>query len=167
MLLLNSTLAPRREYYPKDKRYQRRAFWEPNVAAYIQHDGFEPAVDAIIGKSERLSQFAAETAAHPTTKKQPGISYLRERAHWRRSIFESPDTLSQPIVRLEDQPYDPRDWLRTSKRVSNVREVVALPRERPESIYTTRDLAGLLERWSSIVDMQAHSVAMILENTFP
>ncbi|KAI9374594.1 hypothetical protein BJX61DRAFT_540599 [Aspergillus egyptiacus] len=148
ILVSISNLTPIREYYPKDKRCQQTVHWEALLTANIQHEGYQKVVDAIVNKSERLSQFTKEP--HPARKTQAKTVHLHERAHWRRSIYETPDTLSQQIARPEDLPYSSRDGWCTSKRISNLREVVTLLQQQPTSIHTTQSLAGLLGSWPSI-----------------
>ncbi|CBF79793.1 hypothetical protein AN7637.2 [Aspergillus nidulans FGSC A4] len=144
-----ASLTPRREYYPKVKRRQQRVFWNPHLTANIQHEGFYPLVEVIIKRSEILSRFSTKQADSINESTMPvSISHLRERAHRRRSIFEAFD-FSQPAL-AEDTPYVARDGWSSSRRVTNVREVVTLLLNEPSAIHTTRNLMGLLESWPSI-----------------
>ncbi|KAL3476926.1 hypothetical protein BJX99DRAFT_258041 [Aspergillus californicus] len=145
-----ASLTPRREYYPKNKRSQQTVIWRPELTANIQHEGFQGAVDAIISHAERLEQFTTVTVKSTPKTQATTPLHLRERAIWRRSIYESPDTLPLPITRPEDRPYASRDGWCTSKRRSNVCEVVTLLRQQPGLIHTTRRLSGLLSGWTSV-----------------
>ncbi|KAL4745958.1 hypothetical protein BDW72DRAFT_198161 [Aspergillus terricola var. indicus] len=149
ILLRIASLTPRREYYPKIKRCQQTVFWDPHLTANIQHEGFYSLVDAIIKKSEVLSRFSTKKAGSINEPTMPAsTSHLRERAHRRRSIFEAFDS-SHPAL-TEDIPYVARDGWSSSRRVTNVREVVTLLLNEPSAIHTTRDLMGLLENWPTI-----------------
>ncbi|KAL4920688.1 hypothetical protein BDW62DRAFT_198579 [Aspergillus aurantiobrunneus] len=147
-----ANLTPQREYYPKDKQCQQTVSWDPHLTANIQHEGFYSVVDAIIKRSDRLSQFSPDTT-HTYSEKSTiatRSNHLLERAQWRRSIFEPSDTLCLQPIQPEDVHYVSRDGWCTSKRTNNVREVVALLRKQPPSIHTTRDLMGLFGSWPSI-----------------
>ncbi|KAL4782195.1 hypothetical protein BJX76DRAFT_359187 [Aspergillus varians] len=149
ILMSIAGLTPRRNYYPKDKRCQQTISWDPHLTANIQHEGYQVVVDAIVKKSHRLSQFS-EVTSHTLPEISKNTTHLCERAQWRRSIFESSDTLSAQIVRPKDVPYLSRDGWSTSQRLSNIREVVTLLLKQPASIHTTRNIVGLLEKWQSI-----------------
>ncbi|KAL4873947.1 hypothetical protein BDV12DRAFT_191814 [Aspergillus spectabilis] len=148
-LMALAGLTPRREYYPKDKQCQQTVSWSLHLTATIQHEGFQGVVDAIIVKSERLAQFNTPTM-NPLPKSPANTIYLRERALWRRSIFEAADTLTRQASPPEDIPYVSRDGWSASKPTSNVSEVVTLLRRRPSKLCTTRDLVCMLESWKSI-----------------
>ncbi|KAL4903827.1 hypothetical protein BDW74DRAFT_185914 [Aspergillus multicolor] len=128
-------LTPQRQYYPKGTR------------SNIQHDGFYPVVDAILKRSDLLSQFS-NLKLGPTENSLTtpvNTSHLRERAQRRRAIFEAPG--SSQVFQPEDVLYVSRDAWYTSEAANNVRDIVTLLQKQPSSITTTRDLIGLLESW--------------------
>ncbi len=150
ILVSIAKLTPLRNYYPKDKRCQQIVSWDSHLTANIQHGGFQVAVDAIVKKSRRLSQFSGDVL-HSTLPEIPkNTVHLCERAQWRRSLFESSDVLSEKLVQPKDTLYVSRDGLAAPEKVRNLREIVALLRKQPASMHTTRDIVGLLEKWELI-----------------
>ncbi|KAL4806252.1 hypothetical protein BDV18DRAFT_160319 [Aspergillus unguis] len=142
-----ANLAPRRNYYPKDKRCQQTVTWDPNLTAHIQHEEFQAVVGSIVKKSQRLSRFFPDSP-HQTLAMNTDL--LCQRARWRRSLFESSDMLSPEPDRPKDFVYTPRDGWQPSERIANVREVVTLLCKQPESIHTTRNLVEVFEQWQNI-----------------
>ncbi|KAH8424803.1 uncharacterized protein LDX57_002546 [Aspergillus melleus] len=139
-----SNLTPQREFYPKDKKSQQTVHWDSHLTVAIQHDAYQPLVEAIVRKSERLSLFSKQNG--PVAEQNDlTVTHLRERAQWRRSIYERSDTMLPQSVSTMDTPYISRDRLSASQRISNVREVVELLIQRPLSISTTPDLTGALQ----------------------
>ncbi|KKK23305.1 hypothetical protein ARAM_007454 [Aspergillus rambellii] len=102
-----------------------------------------------MNKSQRLSQFHSE-GAEPIINVSGNLTHLRERARWRRSIYERTGALTKESMQPKDLEYLSRDSWVTNSRISNVREVVTLLLEQPSSIHTTQNLMGLLEEWSAI-----------------
>ncbi|RDW74456.1 uncharacterized protein DSM5745_07118 [Aspergillus mulundensis] len=147
-LIQIARLTPERAYYPKDKKCQQTVSWDPDLTPNIQHEGFYPVVDAILRKSNQLSEFSIKQTDTPNNSTMPAnTSHLRERAQRRRSAFEAAGSL--PPVEAEDVPYCSRDGWSMPRRVTNVREVVSLIREQRSLIHTTRDLIKLFESWPS------------------
>lgn len=150
ILVSIAKLTPHRTYYPKDKRCQQIVSWDSHLTANIQHEGFQVAVEVIIKKSQRLSQFNGDVPNFILPETPKNTVHLCERAQWRRSLFESSDTLSEKPVQPKDTPYVSRDGWAAPEKVRNLREIVTLLRKQPASIHTTRDIVGLLEKWELI-----------------
>lgn len=155
MLMSLSSLTPRREYYPKEKKRQQTVHWNYDLTTTIQHDSYQQVVDSIIEKSQRLSLFQAGVTNPNKIVKSVGEAHLRERALWRRSIYERPNILSRGPDQPPDMIYISRDSRPIpdtdgSKRMAKVREILNLLKQRPNSINTTLDLASLLNNWPFI-----------------
>lgn len=155
ILMTLSNLTPRREYYPKDKKRQQNVHWNSRLTTTIQHDAYPLVVGSIIKKSERLSLFHVGVT-DPKIDRSRGEAHLRERARWRRSFYERPDIMLLPLSHPQDIVYLARDGQsisqNSSRRSSNVREIIRLLSERPPSINTTAivDLTSILQRWPVI-----------------
>ncbi|KAL3460831.1 hypothetical protein BJX64DRAFT_289961 [Aspergillus heterothallicus] len=144
-----SNLTPRREYYPANKRCQQIVHWDAELPTRIQSDEFQTAVEKLIAKSNRLSQFST-SSTQITLKIEANDALLHERARWRQSIYASPEDSRRELTRPGDLPYVSRDHWCTSKATSNVCEMVTLLRHKPSAIHTTRKLLDLLESWPYI-----------------
>jgi Protein of unknown function (DUF3638)/Protein of unknown function (DUF3645) len=149
MLQNIASLTPRRHYYPKNLRRQQRVSWDPNLTMTIQHDAYQGIVDSIVNKSQRLWLFHMNAAAPGIDDREPTSQHLCERAHWRRSTYERPDTFSSGES-VPDFAYNARGKWAKSGRVSNVREILTLLRRRPASIHTTPHLGDILREWPII-----------------
>ncbi|THC92491.1 hypothetical protein EYZ11_008029 [Aspergillus tanneri] len=144
-----STLTPRREYYPKGRKCQQSVFWDPKLTTTIQHDGYKTVVDSIVEKSEILSLFHLEIGNHNMDTWSSAI-HLQERARWRRSIYERRGIFFAEPDSPQDLPYATRDGWTSSRRTSNVSEVVTLLRKRPLSLRTTPKLVEIFQKWPVI-----------------
>ncbi|OGM48391.1 hypothetical protein ABOM_003402 [Aspergillus bombycis] len=144
-----SALTPKRVYYPKERKSQQTVHWEPQLTITIQHDAYMPIIDRIVKKSERLEAF--ELNVPNTTIETPlAVPHLRDRAYWRRSLYERPGLISPPVTPPLDLLYIARDRWRSSKRSSNVREIVHLLKQKPSYVHTTSKLVNILEGWPLI-----------------
>ncbi|KAH8698926.1 hypothetical protein BGW36DRAFT_406791 [Talaromyces proteolyticus] len=146
-----ASLAPRRGYYPEHKQVQQTVHWNANLTTTIQNDAFEPVVDAIIAKSDRLSLFHQQVSEPPTdTPAIDGppstIPHLRQRAIWRRFLYERPGILYPEPFLTSDTKYISRDGRLFSSRLHNVREIVGLVKQRPNLVHTTKSLIDLLNQ---------------------
>ncbi|KAE8402926.1 hypothetical protein BDV37DRAFT_294915 [Aspergillus pseudonomiae] len=149
ILSMISALTPRRVYYPKDRKSQQTAHWEPQLTTTIQHDAYMPIVDRIVKKSERLELFELNVPI-TTTETSVTVPHLRDRSYWRRSIYERPGLISPHATPPLDLPYIARDRWRSSKRSSNVREIVHMLKQRPSYVHTTSKLVHILQGWPLI-----------------
>ncbi|KAE8351950.1 hypothetical protein BDV28DRAFT_149500 [Aspergillus coremiiformis] len=142
-------LTPRRVYYPSDRKTQQTVHWDDQITITIQHDGYQPIIDCILKKSERLAAF--ELNGKSGSIEAPAtVPHLSDRARLRRSIYERPGILSSEATLPPDLPYIARDHPRFSKRTSNVREIIHLLKERPSFFHTTSKLASIFEGWPLI-----------------
>ncbi|KAE8377081.1 hypothetical protein BDV26DRAFT_293508 [Aspergillus bertholletiae] len=155
-----SALTPNRGYYPKGRKSQQTVHWDHQLTTTIQHDAYVPIIDRIVKKSERLAAFELQA---PSTREAPvTVSHLRNRGCWRRSIYERPEIIFSHVTKPLDLPYIARDHCIYSKRLSNVREIVYLLKQRPSYVHTTSTLGKILEGWPIIggytTEFMPHSI---------
>ncbi|KAL4784729.1 hypothetical protein BJX76DRAFT_356715 [Aspergillus varians] len=144
-------LSPRRHYYPKELKRQQAVTWDPNLTVTIQHDAFKVVIDSILKKLEQLSLFQVDALkVHEEDEAVWTSPHLRERAHWRRSIYERPEIMSVAIPTSSDRKYVSRGTPNQSKRTSNARELLTLLFSRPTLISTTKGLKEILRKWPII-----------------
>ncbi|KJK63248.1 Protein of unknown function DUF3638 [Aspergillus parasiticus SU-1] len=142
-------LAPHREYYPQGVKRQQLVKWDPNLTVSIQHEAYQPIIQSILSKSQRLSLFQVQ-ATHPSIDTAKGDVHLQERACWRRCLYERTDASCPDTIELPDVIYTSRFRYCSSKQASRVREIVTLIKERPSKLYTTHKLSSILKKWSYI-----------------
>lgn len=145
-----ANLSPRRHYYPKELKRQQVVTWDPHLTVTIQHDAFKLVVDSIMKKLERLSLFQEDLLKAHDEDEVWTIPHLRERAHWRRSIYERPEMMVTAALAPADRKYVSRGALNQSKRTSKAREVLKLLCSRPRLINTTTNLKDILRKWPII-----------------
>lgn len=145
-----ANLSPRRHYYPKELKRQQVVTWDPNLTITIQHDAFKLIVDSIMKKLKRLSSFQVDALKAHDEDEVWTTPHLRERAHWRRSIYERPEMMSTIGPAPADREYVSRGAWNQSKRTSKAREVLDLLRSRPRLINTTTNLKDILRKWPII-----------------
>ncbi|KAE8135900.1 hypothetical protein BDV38DRAFT_120045 [Aspergillus pseudotamarii] len=144
-----SRLSPHREYYPPGVKRQQLVKWDPNLTVSIQHEAYQPVIQSILDKSQRLSLFQVQ-ATPPLIDTSKSEVHLQERACWRRCLYERTYTSCENTIELPDVIYTSRFRYCSSKQASRVREIVTLLRERPSKIYTTHRLSSILHKWSYI-----------------
>ncbi|KAI1930837.1 hypothetical protein LOZ65_001413 [Ophidiomyces ophidiicola] len=144
-----SELTPKRLYYPKNLKCQQVTAWNPHLTIFIQHDAYQPVIDAIFKKSERLLPFYGEGSGSVLTSSLP-FDHLRDRSQWRRSLYECSDILHTKQISMPNSHYHSRDRWVTCKRTLNVREIATLLRSQPSFVCGTLDLAKILERRPAI-----------------
>ncbi|CZT03079.1 uncharacterized protein RAG0_09953 [Rhynchosporium agropyri] len=154
-LQLIANLTPLREYYPQNIKSMQRTT--------CKYDGFRSLVDDILAKSEQLSKFAiTKVELEPLV---PVVSaHLVLRSQFRRQCYQRPAATDFPQPIVEDV-YEARDCLRTSRRRLNVAECVNLLRKWPSSLQTTKDLAGVLQEWSSFQGYTSPFEKVLLTDT--
>ncbi|ODM19225.1 hypothetical protein SI65_05842 [Aspergillus cristatus] len=83
---------------------QQTVTWNSDLTVTIQHDAFKLVVDSIIAKLQRLWLFQANA---PEIKDDEvwTVPHLRERAHWRRSVYERPEMMSTRLCAPADKTY--------------------------------------------------------------
>lgn len=150
MLQTLANLSPRRHYYPKTLKRQQNVTWNPNLTVVIQHDAFKLVVDSIMEKSQRLWLFEANAPEAKNDEEVRTIPHLRERAHWRRSIYERPEALSAQLCAPPDQVYKSRGVLTQSVRTCNAREILRILRLRPGLLCTITNLREVVRQWPII-----------------
>ena len=112
----------------------------------IQHDAFKLVVDSIIKKLDRLSLFQADVIQTHHEDEVWTIPHLRERAHWRRSMYERPEMISISAPAPADRDYVSRGAWNHPKRISKARELLKLLSSRPRLINTTTNLKDILRK---------------------
>ncbi|RAK87649.1 hypothetical protein BO79DRAFT_246177 [Aspergillus costaricaensis CBS 115574] len=159
-----SYLTPSRQYYPKGLKCLQVINWNPALTTSIQHEAYRPIVNSILSRSHKLSLFQIG-GAHHQPQQATNEPHLSARAHWRRSLYERTDASCQPISITSDTPYLSQVGCFMSKRISNVREIVTLLRERPPVLRTTQNLASLLGKWSSIGSFNSKFASTTIQET--
>ncbi|KAL2063392.1 hypothetical protein VTL71DRAFT_5197 [Oculimacula yallundae] len=146
-LQLLASLTPLREYYPRNLKVMQRTAWSDRLTTTVQYDGFRSLVDDILQKSEDLSNFTlSKIELEPLV---PVVSnHLVLRSQFRRQCYQRPATSELPQT-VESDTYLSRDRLATTRKRLNVAECVIHLRKWPDSLDTTKDLAGVLQEWST------------------
>ena len=146
-----ANLTPRRRYYPKDLKRQQHVIWDSKLTTTIQHDAYECVVHSIMEKSRRLCLFQEGSLRPEDNNGEVRTNtHLRDRAHWRRSIYERPGVLSSPFRPPPDRVYLTRGRPARSARTSNAREILTIIYERPTKLHTIRNLEYVLKKWQVI-----------------
>ncbi|RAK78064.1 uncharacterized protein BO72DRAFT_477000 [Aspergillus fijiensis CBS 313.89] len=129
---------------------QQMVRWNKELTVSIQHEAYQPTIESILKRSQRLSLFQPGIPPRGTNTSGSQV-YLRDRALWRRSLYERSDTWNEDKVQeIADEVYVSRARYRSSTRAKNVREIVSLLRERPSEIATTDHLAHVIQRWGHV-----------------
>ncbi|THC87909.1 hypothetical protein EYZ11_012647 [Aspergillus tanneri] len=110
----------------------------------IQHDQYQPVIEKIIAKAERLSKFTSHNI-HRLELEPGGAACLRERNYIRRHRFERPDAFPRPTIDCRDTMCDSRDKIERNNATCNVFEIINILHTSPSRICTTTDLAQLLD----------------------
>lgn len=146
-----ANLTPGRQYYPKDMRRQQKTMWDANLTTTIQHDAYEGVVQSIIEKSCRLRLFRESALGSKDNNGEVRtIPHLRDRAHWRRSLYERPGLLSAPFRPPPDRKYVSRGRPEGSARTSNAREILTMISEQPTEVHSIRNMESVLKKWKVI-----------------
>ncbi|EED24515.1 conserved hypothetical protein [Talaromyces stipitatus ATCC 10500] len=143
-------LVPQRRYYPKDLRRQQTVTWKPEFTTTIQHDAYQSVVDSLVKKSQRLWLFHTNVGIPEMKTTEHASMFLCERAYWRRSLYERPDSFPDNFPPICDFPYNVRGKWSQPWRAANTREIVSLIRQNPSSLQTTQDLKDIMRTWSII-----------------
>ncbi|MCJ1431212.1 hypothetical protein MMC27_000563, partial [Xylographa pallens] len=143
-------LTPLREYYPRDMKVMQRIVWNQELNSTIQDDGFKPVVEAICKKSRLLSTFAVKKTVLLSTEVADTPNHLTERGHLRRRIYQRSTLDIETRLVATDLLYTGRDHSEGVQARSNVFESVFLIRNRPNELYTTRNLGVIFQDWPSI-----------------
>jgi hypothetical protein len=149
-------LSPGRAYYPKDQRRLQAVTWDEHLPLTTQDDRFEPLVQAILAKSDRLKAFTAPGDACSATAAQTPI-HLRNRGRTRRLLYERRTTDVVMPTASCDRIYTPRDRDVTLPQASNVYRTARLLLERPLGVSSEKKLADILQSWSVIGGFQDNS----------
>lgn len=137
-----AALAPRREFYPRDKSRLQQVQYNDKLTMHVQHDGLALLARALIRKSERLQPFfnnmSVLAEAEPT-------SHLQRRGLARRSTFE-PVHLWAESQLPADKVFKSRDSRRNTPHAYNVMEITDSVFSRPLKLNITHKLAPLLQK---------------------
>ncbi|OGM50946.1 hypothetical protein ABOM_000731 [Aspergillus bombycis] len=144
-----SCLTPHREYYPRGVKRQQVVKWDHNLTVSIQHEAYQPVIQSILTKSQRLSLFHVQ-AAPPLIVAAKSDRHLQERACWRRCLYERIDASCEDMIEVLDVIYTSRFRYCSSKQSLRVREIITLLKERPAKIHTAHKLSSILKEWSYI-----------------
>ncbi|RYP59007.1 hypothetical protein DL769_008716 [Monosporascus sp. CRB-8-3] len=139
-------LSPNREFYPKDKECLQTVAWDQYLTVSIQHDSFEPLVQEILGKSDRLAAFVSNNEENLDVRTP---SHLRRRGEIRRLLYERDGSDSGGLFKGQDKTYQSRDR-NVMSQATNVFQIVKLIRNRPFSLHMKRDLRVILRSWKLI-----------------
>ncbi|KAJ3565847.1 hypothetical protein NPX13_g7345 [Xylaria arbuscula] len=139
------SLSPHREYYPPEIKRLQKVQWDEHLTVTIQHDGYEPLVQAIMSKSNRLKKFANAVAMDFDLS---DLSHLRYRGENRRLLYERPAHYA-PNQAVDDSVYIPRDR-KVTPRATQVYEVAVLVFKRCPSLNMTNTLLSVLESYAVI-----------------
>ncbi|KAI0977550.1 hypothetical protein F4678DRAFT_455700 [Xylaria arbuscula] len=145
ILKVLKSLSPHREYYPTEIKRLQKVQWDKHLTVTIQHDGYEPLVQAIMSKSNQLQKFS-NAAAVDFDLSDP--SHLRYRGEKSRLLYERP-THYAPDQGVDDPVYVPRDR-RVTPRAAQVYEVAVLLIKRCPSSNMTNTLLSVLESYAVI-----------------
>ncbi|RYP37538.1 hypothetical protein DL767_002846 [Monosporascus sp. MG133] len=139
-------LSPNREFYPKDKECLQMVAWDQYLTVNIQHDSFEPLIQQILGKSDRLGAFVSNSEENFAVRTP---SHLRRRGEIRRLLYERGSSDSGGLVTGQDKTYQSRDR-NVMSQATNVFQVVKLIRNRPFRLHMKRGLRAILQNWKLI-----------------
>jgi hypothetical protein len=140
-------LSPSREYYPRDKKRLQTVTWDQTLTSSIQHDSYEPLVQEIFAKSNRIKAFVS-FGEKILDIKTP--SHLRRRGEIRRLLYERHSSDSDQSTPRRDKVYQSRDQKAVLSQATNVYQIVRLIRARPFSIRLKRSLRAILQGWKLI-----------------
>ena len=151
------TLAPTREYYPKDKRRLQTITWNEKLTMNIQYDRYDYLVENILTKSNRLQAFdPANKSDIDVEFKSP--SHLSRRGEAHRWLYEHwSHAWGSPPVSRKNKVYKPRDRDVDLPQATNVHRVVKLLRRQPFSLPPTKPLSAFLQDWQIIGGFQQTS----------
>ncbi|KAF2135526.1 uncharacterized protein K452DRAFT_303485 [Aplosporella prunicola CBS 121167] len=148
-ILSIAKLAPKRVYYPKDSKFMQQVHWDPDLTIAIQHEGFRFLAEQIYQKNETLSLFASGKAELPVLE-PAGNRHLLQRGYAKRVLYERSGYSRTEQQGAAETVYISRDAPKTSKMRQNVFESTLLLRQWPSRIFSTQDLAGVLQSWPTI-----------------
>ncbi|OCL12896.1 hypothetical protein AOQ84DRAFT_417852 [Glonium stellatum] len=149
ILLSIATLTPKRVYYPRHLKRQQTVSWDAKLPYTTQHDGYRPAVEAILHKSQQLSSLMQQVTGL-SSENSTGEPHLLERSYSRRHIYERPNSISDKYELPSDLPYIARDRLREDAQNTSVYDIVHLIQSWPRALRSTLDLSGILQKWQNI-----------------
>ncbi|KAI5863834.1 hypothetical protein GGS23DRAFT_516098 [Durotheca rogersii] len=145
-LMSIATLAPRREYYPEDRKTMKKEFWEHVYPANIQREELRILVDQIISRSTKLASFHPQVNKPPQFP-SPGDAHLNLRAIRRRQLYQRSSGYELQLETPSDMVYQARHCPpNSSLRYLNVLETVSIIRDKPAFMSTTDNLASSLSQ---------------------
>lgn len=144
-LKMLATLSPRREYYPPHMRRLQRVNWDPNMTMTMQHDGYEPLIEGIIERMNRLAEFDNSGAKDTEVTKS---THLRHRGEMRQRLYQRVNFDTSDQV-TDDMVCGTRDR-KTKPHAGRVYEIARLVLTGCHGIYLTTQLIRILESWDII-----------------
>jgi hypothetical protein len=148
-------LAPRRDYYPKEKKTLQSVTWNPDLTMTIQHDAFEIVVRSILHKSEQLQEFQTNSGNDEIQSDAYFPSHLRERGIVQRCLYERSMLTDANKKPHADVSYTFGGQKTDAKRASKVYHLVKMMTKRSFAMPPTRDLASILQEWPLLGGFQS------------
>lgn len=161
-----ASLAPKRDFYPEDKRSLQTTNWDPHLPVSIQHERLETLAKDILRKSARLQPFWGNS---PDVQEVEVASHLRRRAEIRRSVYDPssihppapkasikrtgngrmakkglPSSQVSPVQPIRDRVYTARDRDVDSTLAMNVKHIVKATFRRPFHLSKKVNLRSML-----------------------
>ncbi|PSK48404.1 Fatty acid synthase subunit beta [Elsinoe australis] len=142
-------LAPKREYYPKDKRTLQITTWRADLTPHIQHDGFDKITQAILARSSSLTAFSL---CNEGLLRIVALPHLRLRAELCRCLYERHSALTDEIqhARVVDLEYVSRDRETGQSESAIVFKVTRNVSMRSFIVPSAPKYKDILTRWPSI-----------------
>ncbi|KAI1092009.1 hypothetical protein F5B19DRAFT_455893 [Rostrohypoxylon terebratum] len=140
-----ATLSPRREYYPPHIKRLQKVMWDSDMTMTIQHDGYEPLIEGILERLNRLAEFDNSGMKGVDLTKP---SHLRHRGEMRQRLYQRTDTNISGQA-TGDMVCGTRDR-KTKPHAGRVYEVARLVVTGCRDIGLTTQLISILESWNII-----------------
>lgn len=161
-----ATLTPKRYYYPVGKKVQQTVRMNPNMPFWTQNEEFHLLVEQIHACSNDLARFTPGSSLLKLPEKYETDDHLSNRAASRRSRLEV-STLHTENAPTSRSVFLPRDTHKpSSKKRANVFECASLLHKWKEGFRSTKDLAAILQQWSTVAGFQGQEAPHALSDRF-
>lgn len=144
-LVTLTRLTPNRFYYPEHLQRQQKINWDKELTFTTQHELYRPIIQAMATKLERLSKFALDDC-HPLQLEPDGVSFLRDRNHFRRRLFEREGPCVGWLGKPKDNVYAGRHRRQRSTSAENTYQIAHIFMQKPSNIRTTSLLAAIFDQ---------------------